>query len=216
MQLQHHLKRAANGSVLETTAGYRTAIGVLGAALPAIMIVGTLSGLLANKEFERSISAYYHSELGDFFVGILWVIGVFLFFYKYRPGQHAPRSNVHAIQQGHADAWLGKFTGIAAVLVAICPTDHKDTETLLGAVHVGAAVVLFICLSLFPLMLFSESRRWRLAYQLIGWSMIGVLALILGWWLVDKDSAPLLGLETTLILLFSAGWFLKGEDQRRP
>lgn len=216
MQLQHQLKRVANGSVLETTAGYRTAIGVLGAALPAIMIFGTLSGLLENKEFERSISAYYHSELGDFFVGILWVIGVFLFFYKYRPGQAPPRSNVEAIQQGHVDAWLGKFTGLAAVLVAMCPTDTKDPQTVLGIIHIGAAIVLFICLSLFPLILFSESRRWHRTYKAIGWSMIAVLVLIVGWWLLDSETTPLLALETILILLFSAGWFLKGEDQRRP
>ena len=55
-----------------------------GVSLPALMI---LTSLLRNQGIESSISAYYYTSARDWFVGILWVIGVFLFFYRCRPQQ---------------------------------------------------------------------------------------------------------------------------------
>ena len=42
------------GSVLEPTSGYRTAIGVLGVALPPVLVFWPTAG-----EVQTSISAYY-------------------------------------------------------------------------------------------------------------------------------------------------------------
>jgi hypothetical protein len=50
------LKRAAEGSVLETHPHYRTAIGVLGVSLPPIVI---LMSLLRSGGVQSSISSYY-------------------------------------------------------------------------------------------------------------------------------------------------------------
>jgi hypothetical protein len=156
------LKSAAKGSVLETHPHYRTAIGVLGVLLPILLIV---SSLVQQQQIRNSISAYYHTSARDWFVGTLWVLGVFLFFYRYRPlNVSAPRSQSESIRTGAADAWLGKIAGVSAVLVALLPTTDEGSPAqpaIIGTAHGVSAAILFICLSLFPLLLFSQSRNDR-------------------------------------------------------
>jgi hypothetical protein len=211
------LRRAARGSVLETHPHYRTAIGVLGVTLPPILIFG---GLLLAARVESSISAYYYTSLRDWFVGILWVIGVFLFFYRYRPRQRGlARSSRESVQTGAADSWLGKIAGLSAVVIALFPTDRplENVPPTIGGVHGLAAGVLFTCLALFPLLLFSQSRAKPGRYRFYGWAMIAFLVLV-GVYAVLPHGLrvrvaplqPILVLETLLILFFGLSWFEKG------
>jgi uncharacterized membrane protein len=209
------LRRAAAGSVLETSPHYRTAIGVLGMALPIVMMLS--SPLLVPPGVRDSISAYYHTAMRDVFVGIVWVIGIFLFFYHYQPRQQVPpRLNIAIVREGAADAWLGKLSGICAIIVALSPTDKPGADTVAGHLHTGAACVLFICLALFPLLLFSQTRTHPRRYKVIGWAMLAVLAGggLYGWASDGfdriKNAKPLLIIETVLILLFAISWFIKG------
>jgi cytochrome bd-type quinol oxidase subunit 2 len=215
------LRRAAQGSVLETHPHYRTAIGVLGVALSPILIGGWL---LLAETVESSISAYYYTRMRDWFVGTLWVIGVFLFFYRYRP-RHAERasSKVEAVRTGDADAWLGKIAGLSAVVVALVPTDpppgSKDMPPTIGTLHGVAAAILFVCLALFPLLLFSQSRERSRKYQAYGWTMLGLVLLVVAF-TVSPESLrvalapfrPILVLETLLIVVFGMSWFEKGRE----
>jgi hypothetical protein len=218
------LQRVASDSVLETHPHYRTAVGVLGVALPPTL-VGVW--LLVASTVESSISAYYHTSTRDWFVGTLWVIGFFLFFYTYRPsGSGEARSAPPSVRTGHADAWLGKAAGVCAVLVALLPTDPppatKDAPPVIGWLHGAAAAVLFLCLSLFPLLLFSQSRTHRNAYLLYGRAMLAFLLLTVAYVFAPEGVKtsiaplrPILFLETALILLFGASWFHKGWDMSR-
>jgi cytochrome bd-type quinol oxidase subunit 2 len=215
------LKRAAEGSILEAHPHYRTAIGVLGVAMSPILIAGWL--LLAAK-VESSISAYYHTQMRDWFVGTLWVIGVFLFFYQYRPRQAGlARSKRRSVRTGAADSWLGKIAGLCAVGVALVPTDappdSKDVPPTIGTLHGAAAAVLFICLALFPLLLFSQSRKRGRVYQGYGWAMIALLVVTAAYAFAPigfKTSVaalrPILVLETLLITVFGLSWFERGRD----
>lgn len=216
------IKRAAAGSVLETHPAYRTAIGILGVLLPPI-VVGV--GGLRSVEVQGSISAYYHFHpVRDWFVGILWVIGVFLFFYQYHPREtDSARSNIKAVSLGTADAWLGKAAGISAVIVAMLPTtpppDSPAQPPTIGMIHGAAAALLFLCLALFPLLLFSQSRDNARIYRLYGWSMLGVLLAIVAYQFAPEGARlaiaslrPVLVLEWALIWLFGASWFHKGRE----
>ena len=215
------LRRVAEGSVLETHPHYRTAIGVLGVTLPPILIVVWL--LLASK-VEGSISAYYYTEMRDWFVGTLWVIGVFLFFYRYRPRQpDQARSSWNSVQTGAADSWLGKVAGLCAVVVALVPTtpppESKDLPLTIGTPHGVAAAILFLCLALFPLLLFSQSRKRRDRYRRYGWTMIMLLVLTVAYAFAPTEFKaslaalrPILVLETLLILVFGVSWFEKGRE----
>ena len=213
------LKRAAEGSVLETHPHYRTAIGVLGVSLPPLLV---LSSLLRRQELQGSISAYYFTSARDVFVGVLWVIGVFLFFYQYRPRRpELARTKVEPIRTGAADAWLGKVAGVSAVLVALFSTTPPPASPAqppeIGMVHGVSAAVLFTCLSLFPLLLFSQSRVRGHVYRRYGWVMIALLVSVVAYAFAPdglRESLarwkPVLVLESLLILVFGVSWFDRG------
>lgn len=225
------LKSAAKGSVLETHPHYRTAIGVLGVLLPILLIV---SSIVRQVAIRNSISAYYHDpSTRDWFVGTLWVLGVFLFFYRYRPLHvGAPQTQRESIRTGAADAWLGKIAGISAVLVALLPTTDKTSTTaqpaVIGTAHGFFAAILFICLSLFPLVLFSQSRKRGPFYRMIGQSMIVLMLVVAAHAFAPENVRealagwrPVLLLEALLIWLFGLSWFEKGreladEEKTRP
>jgi len=216
------LKHAADSSILETYPHYRTAIGVLGVTLPPILIITSL--LASERGVESSISAYYWTGLRDWFVGTLCVIGVFLFFYKYTPrGSGEAQSTVQAVKTGKADAWLGKLAGIGAVCVALFPTNPPPATIAqpptIGMIHGIAAAMLFICLSLFPLLLFCQSRTRPHVYRRIGWTMVVLLALAIANQFAPAAIReafapwrPLLAIETALIVLFGVSWFTKGRE----
>jgi hypothetical protein len=215
------IKSAARGSVLETHPHYRTAIGVLGVLLPILLIV---SSLVQQQEIRNSISAYYHTSARDWFVGTLWVLGVFLFFYRYRPLQlSTPRSQRESIRTGAADAWLGKIAGVSAVLVALLPTTDTTGSAsrppIIGMTHGIAAAILFICLSLFPLLLFSQSRKRGRFYRVTGWAMIVLMLLVAAYAFAPEGVRvslaplkPVLILEALLIWAFGISWFEKGRE----
>src|SRR6476619_6089334 len=156
-QLKSASQAAVEGLVLEPDPKYRIAIGVLGVALPPALIMWTLGHSVQN-----SLSAYYYTAGRDWFVGTLWVIGVFLIFYQYRPQRPELLDSSSRVKSGRADKYLGKFAGVAAVLVALLPTTPPEGlthPTIIGNAHGVAAFVTFFSLSLFPLLLFSQSSE---------------------------------------------------------
>src|SRR4029453_13660087 len=91
------------------------------------------------------------------------------------------KSRHASIRSGRADAYLGKCAGIAAVLVALLPTSPPAGLTqppIIGVAHGAAAFVTFASLSLFPLLLFSQSSKKARLYTMWGWLMVGFRALL--------------------------------------
>ena len=210
------------GSVLEPYSSYRMAIGVLGVTLPPLLVIAH-----AAQGLQNSISAYYYTTGRDWFVGILWVIGVFLFFYRYKPQQPGQaKSRLRLIQSGSADTYLGKIAGIAAVLVALFPTEPPaglSQPPIIGKAHGAAALALFASLSLFPLLLFSQSRSKVRLYKWCGWLMVLFLGLIVAYVLAPEDVReyfaawrPMLVLEWLFIWAFGVSWFAKGFEPAVP
>lgn len=211
-------QRILEGSVLEPNPKYRTAIGVLGVALPPALLLWTL-----GQSVQNSISAYYYTAGRDWFVGTLWVIGVFLIFYQYQPQRpEMAKSRHRSIRSGRADAYLGKCAGGAAVLVALLPTSPPVGLTqppIIGVAHGAAAFVTFASLSLFPLLLFSQSSKKTGVYKTCGWLMLGCLALI-GIYALAPEAIrealapwrPVLLLEWSLVWFFGYTWFEKGRE----
>ncbi len=108
--------------------GLRLLMGVIALALP--VIVSVLAGTPLS-----SISASYYSDARDIFVGLLFVVGSFLFAYN-----------------GHTEteSLAGKAAAGAALVVATFPTGCDGCRTG-GAsiVHYTAAAVLFAILAFF-------------------------------------------------------------------
>lgn len=92
----------------------RFAIGVLGLALPPLLVF--LEPILFDGQpFPRgSLSAYYYSGVRELFVGLLCAIGVFLVIYK--------------IAERTREGRVSTYAGIAVIVVALFPTGRPGAK----------------------------------------------------------------------------------------
>jgi hypothetical protein len=113
-------------------------IGILGAALPVVLVVW---GCIINHgAVEGSMSDYYAFRTRDAFVGILFVIGLILFVYK---GPYK------------VDNRVGNMACIFAWGVAL----FSNTDGgWMSKVHFTCAVCLFALLAFFSIFLFTKTR----------------------------------------------------------
>lgn len=220
----------------------RKGIGYLGLALPFILGIGGM--LLANPGIRSSVSAYYHTGLGDVFVGTICVIGIFLFAYRgYEP----------------KDDRAGDFACFCAIGLALFPTlpDMGDTsrgigpifspatavvsEKIIAGVHFVFAGGFFLTLAYFSICLFTKSEGKKTpkkhqrnrVYRACGYVMLLALALIALEVSIQKlellpeatlstiaSLHPRFWLESIAMLAFSLSWWVKGEailkDEIRP
>ena len=195
----------------------RFCIGLLGVLLPPLLVF-LEPALFDGQPFPRgSLSAYYYSGVRELFVGGLWAIGVFLFIYKFLDFSW--------------ESLLSSLAGVAAVLVAVFPTELpgsgvtptpfqvKFGESTVTAIHYASAIA-FIAL-LVPIVLFfardegrREHRRWQgfhtvsAAFILFG-AALAAFAGITG----GPDKGVLLG-EWIAIWAFGAAWLAKGAERK--
>ena len=106
----------------------RLLVGIIAFALP--FTVSLISSISLS-----SISASYYTEARDVFVGMLFIVGSFLWAY-----------NGHSTREAIAS----KLAAIAAILVAVFPTACDNCDTgLQSIVHYISAASLFIILAYF-------------------------------------------------------------------
>jgi hypothetical protein len=198
----------------------RNGIGVLGFALPIVMIVG--GGL---DHIQGSLSSYYHfsadrpgqygaGTMRDLFVGMLCAIGAFLFFYR-----------GHSLQE---DIALN-VAGISAVLVALFPMDWPPgiaAATTAAKIHSGAATLFFVMIAYVcvfrgrdTLCIVDEDVRRRAferIYLIFGLLMLATPATVA---LLTVTSAAaggynILVVETGGVFVFAAFWLVKSFEIR--
>ena len=187
-------------------------VGVIAVLLPFVLVIGNKA--LSGDEFESSISAYYHTPMGDVFVGALWALAVFFLSYNYKP---LPGFNL--------DNKLSTLASIAAIGVALFPTTSDaspalQSEQVVGRVHLGFAAVLFALLAVFALFLFPrsggqmtpEKRRRNVLYRTCGVIIVVAMALVPVSNLVDPSDRlhAFFWLETTCVVAFGVSWLVKG------
>lgn len=193
----------------------RTLIGLLGMALPLVVSFGAL--VFHQTGLQTSISAYYHTDMRDFLVGILWAVGLFLFSYQgYEP----------------IDAAAAKFACFCAICVAVFPTAPDGaTEPgviFTGQIHLVFAALLFVTLTGFCFLLFTKtdpsqppSRRKlqrNMIYRVSGAVMFTSILLMVIYHLLPPELTvtlaafkPVYWLESLAIFAFGISWFVKGE-----
>ncbi len=192
----------------------RKAIGVLGLTFPFILGLG--AKLIFDTGIQHSVSAYYHTGMGDWFVGTLFCIGAFLYCYK-----------------GY-DKWdnlAAKLGGLFAVGVALFPTkgagEVSPTALVISNIHAVCALLFFGVLIFFCLVLFPKSDRGvslpprkkarNRVYRACGVIMALCLALSLVYYLLPEGAAarleplnPVFWLESLAIFAFGVSWLTKG------
>lgn len=190
----------------------RKIIGILGIAFPFVLALGGM--ILFGTALGESISYYYHTGMGDVFVGTLCVIGFFLLSYRgYTP----------------ADNTAGNLACIFAVCVALFPT-HETPEDhgIIGYLHLLFAALFFCTLIYFSLVLFRKTnpnaemtQRKKMrnrVYTLCGYTMAACIALIAIYKVLPGSVTsvlevlrPVFVLEALAILAFGLSWWTKGE-----
>jgi hypothetical protein len=217
----------------------RTAVGIMGILLPLIMVVGEFF-LEGTVQVRGSLSAYYHTPMRDFFVGILCVTGVLLV--TYLAGQRTP------------SYWVSTVAGLAVLGVAFFPTQRPDLppgavlcgpnslptpadctavqqrlgETLVATIHFSCAAVFIIGLAVMSF-LFGAARRKaagldpgkppkRLLHYTCGSVIVLAVVFVAVGILLDWDHiwvlTPLYIGEVVSVLAFGISWLAEGASLR--
>jgi hypothetical protein len=191
----------------------RTAIGIIGIALPFVLALGKI--LFDGGGLQSSMSAYYYTNSRNFFVGSLCAIGVFLMSYR----GYERKDNI-----------AGKLACLFAIGVAFFPTQPETNalpgDKLLGAIHLTCAALLFLTLAYFSLCLFRKTDpttpptpqklRRNAVYSICGYTILASILFIVIFkatleHTVLQNFKPVFWLEALAVVSFGVSWLTKGE-----
>ena len=195
----------------------RLVIGLVGIALPLVLVLGDLA-LTGSVPWRGSLSAYYYSGGGDLFVGAMVATGLFLLTYR-------------AFERSWENVLSG-LAGLAALGVALFPTDGGDRLTPLqvglgegtvAAVHYTCAGVFIGSLALISVIFsrkeaerpgVSSARRrfWRDLH--LGLAAVIVLAVVVILLQLLGPASLFVG-EVVAVVAFGLSWLLKGTELRQ-
>lgn len=215
------MKLNSNDSLVISYINLRIGLGFVGFFLPIILVAGTW-GLADCTQLQPSISHYYYTIMGDYFVGSLCAVAMFLFFYRGVDKQ---------------DGIIANFAAVFALLVAFFPTNPSvdsvcqyistNKVTSVNAVHYAAAALLFASFAYFSIFLFSKTdptkemtahkKMRNRIYKTCGIIIIVCVALIAIYNFVGNlemlfaKYKPTLVLESIALFAFGTSWITKGE-----
>jgi hypothetical protein len=216
MQFQHN----KNDFVLSYL-NLRIGLGFVGLFLPIVLITGAFS-FNDCTQLQPSISHYYYTIMGNYFVGSLCAVALFLFFYN----GYDKRDNI-----------VANIAAVCALGVAFFPTD-SDANSIctfviynrtnsVNVVHYIFAGLLFSSFAYFSLILFTKTDPTKIMcankkirnsiYKTCGIIIIICILLIAINNLFNNIEQALAKYKPTLILesiaLFAFGisWIAKGE-----
>ncbi|EWM19551.1 hypothetical protein [Kutzneria sp. 744] len=202
--------RSPSDTLVHSYLYLRRAIGLIGVALPAVLIIGKL--LVEGGGLQDSISAYFYTDMRGVFVGSMCAVGAFLFSYR---GYDV------------IDDVAGNLAGVAAIGVGLFPTapeNPSSTAQVIGVTHLVFASIFFLTIAFFAIFLFRRTnemgpterklQRNRL-YLTCGVVIIACLLAIAAvhQFLQAQTAAihPELWLEAIAVMAFGFAWLTKGE-----
>ena len=202
-ELQNH--------IFATYVNLRIGVAIIAIAFPLLLWVG---GAMQGLPLQDSMSAYYHAISNDksmrnWFVGILFAVGVFLYLYK----GYSPQEN-----------YALNFAGAFAIGVAIFPMEWNCGEECKKiSMHGTCAILFFLCIAYVCIRCASDTlhllndkvreRRYRILYRQIGIGMIlsPLIALLLTLIFQQFKSFTFFA-EAAGIWIFAAYWLLKSRE----
>lgn len=190
----------------------RKAVGIIGMALPFVLVFGKF--VLQGGGIQNSMSAYYYTIMRDVFVGSLCSIAVFLGAYR---------------GYERADSIAGNLACVFALGTALFPTGPENAtahQIIIGNFHGFFALSLFLTLAFFALVLFRKTDPSRpptpqkikrnIVYTAAGYTILACIALVIIVQFLPKNLpvfnlVPIFWLEALAIFSFGVSWLVKGE-----
>lgn len=186
----------------------RRAVGLIGILLPFTLMLG-VSLFFPEDLGSPSISHYYHTGMGDVFVGALCAVALFLYYY---------------IGYDRLDNWAGNAAATFAIGVAWFPTaDIGAATSWKSTVHFTCAALFFLILSYFSICRFTKSggnptpkkKVRNKIYVACGIIIIGCLVAVALYKGLLAASNPIPDFvfwsETLALVAFGVSWLIKGE-----
>jgi hypothetical protein len=194
--------------ILDTYSSTRIGLGIIGILYPLIL---WFIGLLLGIELQGSISAYYHTDMRNVFVGVLFIVGASLYLYK---------------GYSSTEDYVLDGAGLCAVGIAIFPTSCVadsvcDTFTA-PWLHGISALVFFFLIAYICIFKSSDTlenkqvkqainiEHYKEIYKWLGIGMIGlpvVAAVLLN--LKNETESLVFWVEFVAIWVFSIYWIVK-------
>ncbi|MBK8737282.1 MAG: hypothetical protein IPL98_15815 [Saprospiraceae bacterium] len=191
--------------------------GILGMFFPIILTIGTQ--FFECRELQNAISTYYYTNMRDFFVGILFAIGITFFCYN---------------GYDKYDRIASWFATVSIICIAVFPTNNESTclfglksnlSTTSGLLHNISATTLFITLAVMCLFLFTKSNQFpteekkirNKIYKTCGiiiFSSLIFLALYMNTNLLRLQFGhwkPVFLFESIMLIAFGFAWIVKGD-----
>lgn len=209
----------------------RKAVGIIGVALPVVLALGKL--VLQGPGLEPTISSYYYTDLGNWFVGSLCAIGVFLLSTKGYPDRKANSDTDSGIGYDQIAGWLACIFAVGVAMFPMAPEPNATNPKLptpqqveIGKAHWTLAALLFVTLGCFSLFLFTKTdpnktptpqkRKRNLVYRVCGIIIFASILLIpVVTYKPIKDNVqalhPVFWLESLAVEAFGISWLTKGE-----
>lgn len=197
----------------------RKALGYIGILMPIVVRLGAylFEGIPSNE----SISAYYYTSLRDVFVGSLFAIGVFLFFYRGPDTQ---------------DNVLTNIAGLSAIGIGLLPMDPAYHHVILDkfpglnnpgcyqnhgplGYHIYVVATFFIILSYLVIFRFTKPSQPHITEQKKSRNKVyivsGIVMLLsFGAIVIIKaisKTGSIFWPETSAIVAFGIAWLTKGQ-----
>ncbi len=207
-----------NRSLIISFLTMRRLIGILGIALPVVLVLGGL--MQSEPAIQGSISGYYYTSMRDLFVGSLCAVSLFLMSYK---------------GYERIDNFIAKMSGAFALGMVIFPTSMFSGKVVRVGVflidddvslyiHLIFGALFFLSLSFNSIFLFTRrhpgvmgkgKKRRNVIYRSCGIVMIMAMLCIAIYMLFFMNTYiakmdPVLIFESIALMAFGVSWLVKG------
>ena len=209
------METAKVGTIRNSYLTLRLIIGILGVALPFIL-------LFANSGPLPSISDSYYTKSAVFFIAILFSIGLFLVAYK----------GYESRGEKMTDNIITNIGGLAALFVILFPTTCPDnfycsclyghTISWISWVHFASAGIFLTSMGWMSIFQFpkGEHSNWNkglyIFFGVMVWLSLVVLILgLIGFHLIGSDPGTFVfWMESIAVWFFGISWLIKGHALR--
>ena len=214
-------------------AAFRMIIGLLGMLLPLVLALGGWFFYDRGGFFQAlatSISAYYHfgeaavgyhPAMRDVFVGVLFLIGLSLIYYR----------GYEKREEKMSDNLVANIAGFSAIAVALVPTKDElgMSDDITGVFHMVFAALFFLSLAWFCWAIFTRTgtsemtagkrkrnRIYKLCAKIILVAMVLIGLMHLPFFEeFEKAYKPIFWLEAFAVITFGISWRIKANTTFR-